>query len=373
MTRRRRMLLALVIAVLALGAAAMAALHNPSVVAYYFERQARARFAEFAARGDLFNDSALHVVLCGTGSPLPDANRAKSCVMVIAGGRAYVVDTGPQSWNALALMLFPADRIAGVFLTHFHSDHIGDLGEFRLQTWVAGRRQLLPVYGGPGVEKVVDGFNLAYALDDRYRAAHHGPAVTPIEAAPLIARPFATGMSDTHDKSEVVLDDNGLKVTAFEVYHEPVRPAVGYRFDYKGRSVVVSGDTTKWRNVAANAKGADVLVHEAQTQRMRQILADTAQAAGNKSVAKIFADIESYHSSPVDAAEIANEASVKLLVFTHFIPPLVSSILNPLFFDHVSDVRPQAGWLVGFDGLRLDLPVGSDAIVQTKMPLGLLR
>jgi ribonuclease Z len=162
-------------------------------------------------------------------------------------------------------------------------------------------------------------------------------------------------------------------VTAFEVYHEPVRPAVGYRFDYKGRSVVVSGDTTKWRNVVANARGADVLVHEAQSQRMRKSLSDAAQAAGNKAVAKIFADIESYHASPVDAAEVANEAGVKLLVFTHFIPPLVSSLLDPLFFDGVAELRPQAGWVIGFDGLRLDLPANSNAIIQGKIPLGLLR
>jgi ribonuclease Z len=372
MTRRSRILLALLIIVVAIGGGVALALRSSAVVGYWFERQARARFAEFTSRSD-FGDDSLHVILCGTASPLPDSNRAKACTLVVAGGRAYVVDTGPESWKQLALMLFPADRIAGVFLTHFHSDHIGDLGEFRLQTWVGGRRQPLPVYGGLGVDKVVDGFNLAYSTDDRYRAAHHGPEVAPIEAAPLVARPFAVGMSTTRDGAQVVLDDNGLKVTAFEVYHEPVRPAVGYRFDYKGRSVVVSGDTTKWRNVVANAKGADVLVHEAQSQRMRKILSDAAQAAGNKAVAKIFADIENYHSSPVDAAEVANEAGVKLLVFTHFTPPLVSSLLNPLFFDGVADVRPQSGWVIGFDGLRLDLPANSDAIIQGKMPLGLLR
>jgi ribonuclease Z len=372
MTRRVRILLGIVMAILAVGGGLALALRSPTLVGYYFERQARTRFAEFAARTD-FADDALHVILCGTASPLPDGNRAKACTMVIAGGRAYVVDTGPESWKQLALMSFPADRIAGVFLTHFHSDHIGDLGEFRLQTWVGGRRQPLPVYGGPGVDKVVDGFNLAYALDDRYRAAHHGPDVAPIEAAPLQARPFATGMSNARDGSEVVLEDNGLKVTAFEVYHEPVRPAVGYRFDFKGRSVVISGDTTKWRNVVANAKVADVLVHEAQSQRMRQILSDAAQAAGNKAVAKIFADIESYHASPVDAAQVANEAGVKLLVFTHFTPPLVSSLLNPLFFDGVADVRPQSSWVIGFDGLRIDLPANSDATIRTRMPIGLLR
>src|SRR3974390_1565584 len=206
MTRRSRILLALLIVLVALGGGVALALRSPAVIAYYFVREPRVRFSEFTSRVDL-GDDGLHVILCGTASPLPDGNRAKACTMVVAGGRAYVVDTGPESWKQLALMLFPADRIAGVFLTHFHSDHIGDLGEFRLQTWVGGRRQPLPVYGGPGVDKVVDGFNLAYSLDDRYRAAHHGPEVAPFEAAPLVAKPFSVGMSDTRHAAQGGLDD----------------------------------------------------------------------------------------------------------------------------------------------------------------------
>src|SRR5579885_3613840 len=120
MARRSRILLMLLIVLVALGGGVALALRSPTVIGYYFERQARARFAEFTSRGDL-GDDGLHVILCGTASPLPDANRAKACTVVVAGGRAYVVDTGPESWKEFALMMFPADRIVGVFLTHFHS------------------------------------------------------------------------------------------------------------------------------------------------------------------------------------------------------------------------------------------------------------
>src|SRR5262249_35277501 len=158
--------------------------------------QAQKRLMQQSASNDMFDDKALRVVLCGTSSPAPDAARAKACTLVIAGGRAFVVDTGPESWKTLALAAFPAARIVAVLLTHFHSDHIGELGEFRVQTWFGGRKQMLPVYGGPGVERIVAGFNEAYALDDVYRAAHHGPEVTPIAAAPLVAQPFSVGSSD---------------------------------------------------------------------------------------------------------------------------------------------------------------------------------
>ena len=61
---------------------------------------------------------------------------------------------------------------------------------------------------------------------------------------------------------KVVLDKGGLKITAFEVDHAPIRPAFGYRVDYGGRCVVLSGDTRVSQNLIRHAQGADLLVHE---------------------------------------------------------------------------------------------------------------
>ena len=366
MARWQRFVLIGVAALAVSAVVVVIALRSPRVIALMVERQARQVFGT-ARNPDLFDGKALRVILCGTSSPLADPNRAKACTMVIAGGRAYVVDTGPESAKTLGIMGFPFERIDGVFLTHFHSDHFGGLGEFRLFAWIGGRQRALPVYGPAGVEKITAGFNLAYEMDDRHRADHHGPDIAHTGASLLEPRPFAVGASQTRDKSEVILDEDGLKITAFEVNHLPVRPAVGYRFDYKGRSVVISGDTTKWHSVAAAAKGADILVHEAQAQNIRKIIADAADAAGNKRAAKLMRDIESYHASPVDAAEIANEAGVKLLVYSHFTPPLNSTLLYPLFFDGVAAKRATSGWVAGFDSMRIDLPIGSDAIVQSRV------
>src|SRR5258708_40142050 len=70
------------------------------------------------------NDGQLHVVLCGTGSPLADANRAEACTAIIAGGEFVLVDTGSGSWRKGVVNNLPAQNLSAILLTHFHSDHI---------------------------------------------------------------------------------------------------------------------------------------------------------------------------------------------------------------------------------------------------------
>src|SRR5262245_53224155 len=174
----------------------------------------------------LFAPDALRVALCGTSAPLPHPRRAKSCTAVFAAGRFWIVDTGPSSWNNLALWRVDAAKIGGILYTHFHSDHIAELGEFNLQTWAAGRPAPLRVFGPPGVERLVAGFAEAYALDTRYRIAHHGAELLP-EAT---ARMEPVAIVAEGPGSVVVLEEDGLRITAFPVDHRPIVPAYGYRF-----------------------------------------------------------------------------------------------------------------------------------------------
>ncbi len=314
---------------------------------------------------EVFDGKALRVILCGTSSPLPDPGRAKACTVVVAGDKAYVVDTGPESWEQLARMQFPGARIAGVFITHFHSDHIGDLGEFRMQTMVAGRDHFLPVYGPHGVRNLVDGFNLAYEEDARLRLAHHGATVINLAASPLEAREFGKTFKGELTAEDVILQDGDLKVTAFEVDHDPIRPAVGYRFDWKGRSIVVSGDTAMTPNLVENSRGADILVAESLSPSLVATMKNITAAQGNPRVSKIMGDIPDYHASPVEIATMANEAGVKLLVYTHHIPS--AQVGSPLFFHGVAAVRPQEKWVAAWDGYRADLPAGSTDIKQGEL------
>jgi ribonuclease Z len=316
-----------------------------------------------ASADDLFREDALRVVLCGTSAPLPHPSRAKACTAVFAAGRFWIVDTGPGSWNRLALWHVDGKRIGAVLFTHFHSDHIGELGEFNLQTWAAGRPGPLRVFGPPGVERVVAGFEEAYALDTRYRIAHHGADFLPEAASHMQPRPIAIAEGAG---PVLVLEEGGLRISAFPVDHRPIVPAYGYRFDYRGRSVVVSGDTVKSTGLIAAAHGADVLVHEAQANHLVAAIGEAAAAIGRDRIAKIMHDIPSYHTTPVEAAEVANAAGVRLLVLSHLNPPPTNRVAEWLFLRGVSAVRPN-GWVLADDGLTVELPEGSTALSLTHL------
>src|SRR6185437_11306798 len=266
-------------AVLLVTAAGAWALRGRIAVAAMGRLYAHA-FAEdpYAGLGD-----GLHVGLCGSGSPMPDPTRAGPCTAVLAGQRLFIVDLGAGAQKTLALMNLPPGQVEAVFLTHFHSDHIDGLGELMLQRWAGGANTApLPVYGPTGVDQVVQGFEAAYGLDRGYRIAHHGPQVVPPAGFGGAPHPFAI---DRSAPDVVLIDDRGLKVTAFPVDHRPVEPAVGYRFDYRGRSVVVSGDTAPSPRLEAAAKGADVLVHEGLAPNLVAIQHQAALAGGKDNLA----------------------------------------------------------------------------------------
>ncbi|HLY38386.1 MAG TPA: MBL fold metallo-hydrolase [Candidatus Binatia bacterium] len=310
----------------------------------------------------LLAPDALRVLLCGTSSPIPSPRRAEACTAVFAAGRMWIVDTGPGSWRTLALRRVRGEAIGGILYTHLHSDHIGELGEFNLQTWAAGRPGPLRVYGPEGVEGLVHGFTEAYAADTRFRTAHHGAALLPPERAAMIATTLQLGSAD----EARVIDEDGLVVTAFAVAHDPVKPAFGYRFDWGGRSVVISGDTRPTENLVMHARGADVLVHEAQSNELVHVMEEAARATGETRVAKILSDIPSYHTTPPDAAREAVEAGVKLLLLTHFTPPPDNPIVARIFRRDVGQVPPK-GMVFGEDGTLVVLPIGTDTVRVTRL------
>ncbi len=366
MTKTRRRLLLGGALLLGFLTAGTAALLIPGVDDALFTRLVEHHLQ--AGNAALLKGDSLKVLLCGTSAPFADPHRAQTCTAIIAGGRYYLVDAGPGSGRNLELWQLRGRELQAVFLTHFHSDHIGDLGEINTNAWLAGHAGRLPVYGGPGVEQVVAGFNQAYGLDQRYRTANSGPQLLPPEAHAMEAFPIVMqGTPDPQkDRRSLPLHFGELTVTAIEVNHDPAAPAYGYRFDYRGRSVVVSGDTAFHPPLAAAAQDADVLVHEAQSQHLVQLIGKAAAGAGDERLTQTMSDIQHYHTDPLDAARIANEAHVRLLVLNHLDPPVSNPLLYWMFYKSMDTVR-RTGWISGQDGTLITLPIGSDAVITSRL------
>ncbi|MFA5078976.1 MAG: MBL fold metallo-hydrolase, partial [Dehalococcoidia bacterium] len=204
----------IVVAIVALLAAAVLVFRQPLLTALA-TKAVQDTFSRQSAR----LEDGLYAGLCGSGGPLPDVNRVESCVAVIAGSHLYIVDAGAGSARNAALMGLQTGKIEAVLLTHFHSDHIADLGEFMLQRWAMGsNREPLDVIGPAGVEKMVEGFNQAYRLDADYRILHHGAETVPPSGAGGRGRVF--DLPAVPDTSAVIIEQDGLKVTAFRVNHD---------------------------------------------------------------------------------------------------------------------------------------------------------
>ena len=306
----------------------------------------------------------LHVYVCGSGSPMADPERAGPCLAVIAGDTRLIVDVGAGSLRVLGRMGFPVGRTDRLLLTHLHSDHIDGLGELMVQSWVANARGApLPVSGPPGTGEVVEGFNRAYRIDAGYRTAHHGPAVANPAGYGLVAEELTLAPGSN---GVVVLRKGDLVVTAFRVAHDPVADAYAYRIEYKGRSVAISGDTAYDPAFAAAAKGVDVLFHEALDPVLVGKMEAAARANGAPVIAKVLADIPGYHTSPAEAAKIAELAGARMLVFYHTVPPLPTRMIERAFIDNADnafggDIR------LSRDGDFISLPAGSDAITNDNL------
>ena len=297
----------------------------------------------------------MRVLVCGSASPLGNSlERAQACIAVITSKHLLVFDVGAGSPLRIAQSRMPVNRLTGVFLTHYHSDHISGLPDLNLASWVRGRAGPLQVYGPPGVTRVVQGFNTAFELDRAYRVAHHGRELLPPENGSMNAITFTPG--------DVVWQDDELKVTSFAVAHPPIRPAVGYRVDYLGRSIVISGDSNASDSLFEAAQGADLLLHDALSRTLLDPMIETATALGLPVLPKIMEDVIDYHADTLSLPERAKQADIRLLAYYHLVPVPANSLMERMFRrDLPADV------IVVEDLHVFDLPPDSSEILVSRL------
>ena len=351
----KKFLIYLVASLVIIAIAAMVGLRNPSVQ----DKVMISVLEGLIPSSNLPEEDSLSAVICGSRSPIPSPGRAQTCVMVRAGENIYIVDIGDGSASNLRNWGIPFNKIKSVLLTHLHSDHISDLADLHLASWIMQRRKAkLDVYGPQGVGLVTKGFETAYEPDYFFRNTHHGDQIAPLDVAGL--NPHTVDLNQPK-----IIDEDGLIVTAFEVVHDPVKPALGYRFDYKGRSLVISGDTSYSKNLIENSRDVDVLIHEAQANHMINLMRDFNLQMGANLNAKLMEDITTYHTTLVEAAEIANLANVKHLIFYHLTPAPRNRITENIFLRGVDEVREE--WTLSSDGTMVVLPVESDEVIFSEL------
>ena len=314
------------------------------------------------------DNDTLKATVCGSGTPLRTKKVAQSCIMVEAGNDLYIVDVGDGSVANIQRWGINLNNLKATLITHLHSDHIADLPDLNLISWVnRSREQNLTIFGPEGIETTIKGFNQAYFLDHKYRNEHHGDEQAPLGVDEMVA--------NTIGDEGVILSDNGLTITAFLVEHDPVTPAYGYRFDYKGRSILISGDTAYSTNLINYAKDVDLLFHEAISYEMTdintEVMTSFYETTNNdfyRFGADMFQHIEDYHTPFEEVAIVAKKSNAKKLIFYHVIPTprkpidgLMKNIMTEKVNQHYQD------WLFAEDGLTIELPPNSDEIVVSNL------
>jgi len=240
----------------------------------------------------------MQTIILGSGSPLPDPQRAGPSTLVRTGSGDLLFDCGRGVLMRAAAAGSAAGALRGLFLTHLHSDHTTDLNDIVTSRWITSfQPQPLAVFGPVGTASLLQATEAMLELDIGYRLAHHDD---------LQWRPSAEVVECERG---TVLADGEVRITAAPTDHAPVRPTVGFRIEEGGRSVVIAGDTVPCDGLDELCAGADMLVHTV-------VRPDLIRPIG---LPRLL-DVLDYHSSVEDAAQTAARSGVGTLVLTHPVP-----------------------------------------------------
>jgi len=222
-------------------------------------------------------------------------------ILVEAGQEKLLFDCGRGALQRLYQV--KVEQIDGLFLTHLHSDHIVGIPDLWLTSWIMGRKIPLRVWGPAGTRGMMSHLQQAYSFDIHMR--RDVDENLPPQGVEIQAKDIHQG---------VVYENGDLKVTAFDVDHGPVKPAFGYRIDYAGHSVVLSGDTRYSENLIRFAQGTDVLIHEVLDPEAYSKLV-------NSYTPEQRARVVAHHTTPDEAGKVFTKVAPKLAVYSHIVPP----------------------------------------------------
>ena len=307
----------------------------------------------------------LHVGLCGAGSQLlVDPKRSEPCVFVLVGKNLFIVDAGNKSTQLIESMGFGAGEVKVVLLTGTNSYRINGLGQLLNWNWMLSRNdEPTPVFGPEGVADIVAGLQQAYITDSSYKISQLG--TNALKSKGFGGRSITVKFTSPSELLTIIKSPD-LEVQAFPKDRFPDDPGLGYVFRYKGRSVLISGDTTKSANVLRHAKGVDLLVHDALSPTLMGFYIDGAARSGMTNVVEIFTKMVSQHATPEDAALTATDAGAKYLLLTGITPPLQLPGAEGIFLGDAAK-QFKGPIRIGEDGDMISMPANGTGINRSSI------
>jgi ribonuclease BN (tRNA processing enzyme) len=265
------------------------------------------------------------------GGPSPTAH------LLEIGGHPYVIDCGLGVTRGLVEAGMPLPALRNIIITHLHSDHVLELGPLIHTAWTAGLKEKVVVHGPAGTRAVWQGFLASLAYDIAIRIEDEG-------------RPDLAAMVQVSEYGEGhIFADARVKVSALCVKHPPVTECFALRFDHGTGSVVFSADTTYFPPIAAFARGADILVHEAIYEPgVDRLVARVGNGA------RLKQHLLDSHTLAEDVGRIAAEAGIGLLALNHLVPADDPLVTEQHWVEAVR-VHYRGSLVIGRDGLVLPL------------------
>ena len=272
---------------------------------------------------------SFRVTLLGSGETFPQPDRLGPSVLVEAGEKVYIFDTGRGVLQRFGEIDGFGKDLDGVFFTHLHSDHVIGFPGLWLGTWMFSRRdQPLRVFGPAGTQSMLSHIRQAFSFDVDVRILEG-------------ANPAGAELSVTELDDGFLLEDEDVVIRAFSVDHAPIEPAFGYRIDFDGRSVALSGDTRYSEALIEAATGVDLLIHEVSDASDEFIQANAR-----------FRDVVmGHHTTAIEAGEVFDQVQPKLAVYAHM-------VIRDLSFEGLVEktrVSYQGPLIVGEDLMVFDI------------------
>lgn len=283
----------------------------------------------------------MEATIIGSGSPIPDPERAGTSIAVDIGHETVLVDCGQGSYKRMLELGFNPKNFETLFFTHHHADHNADFFSLVIGSWTLGR-QRMTLYGPDGTEDLVDAMHNVYEQDFEYRATldRETEGVENIETVQL------------EPGFEAHLGE--CRVSALQVEHSIETYALRFDHEGTGESLVFSADTRKNPELIEFATNADVLIQDACIGPLLD------QPPTDKPVWNTYLNpseayqegISAVHTDATECGEIASAAGVGTLVLTHFTPYIDTEAAQ----DQAQAVY-DGPVLIAEDGLTLSSPL----------------